>query len=253
MAHVLRHGQDRLAPVQRLADDAREEAGRRSVRPPGTDADRRQADPDPVEEIPAASSRPGAALRSPSACRSSSEASWPVLIADRVGERGAEHRDRRREDEPRPVAVGPSARIASSRSAHAVQVDAVALLEVRLRLAGDHGGQVEDERRVCAATTSSATPGFEMSATSVSTATPASNRRLRRHRIDERDVLDQATSRGCRRRRGVPRACGPTMPAPPRIRIRTACTIKLQRALDQQIGRRHRSAFSWLLRACRPR
>ena len=68
---------------------------------------------------------------------------WNV-VADHLGERRAEDRDRRREHEPRHVPVADRAdRL--EQQADAVQVDAVALLEVGLRIARRDGGEMEDD------------------------------------------------------------------------------------------------------------
>ena len=59
-------------------------------------------------------------------------------------ERRAEHGDRRGEDQPRLVAVaGLADRL--EQQPGAIEIDAVALVEIGFRLAGDDGREVEDE------------------------------------------------------------------------------------------------------------
>ena len=65
------------------------------------------------------------------------------LIADRVGERRAEHRDRRGEHQARLVAAADQAN-GIDQHPRAVEIDAVALVEIELGLAGDDGGEMED-------------------------------------------------------------------------------------------------------------
>ena len=143
VADVLRDRQHRLVPGERLADDAGEEAGGRLVRLAGPDADGGQADADAVHEaaprVVGEEQLVDRLLRPVGGERRVME-----LVRDRVGERRAEHRDRRGEDDARAVAVADLAdRL--EQVARAVEVDAVALLEVGLRLARDDRGEVEDD------------------------------------------------------------------------------------------------------------
>ena len=66
-----------------------------------------------------------------------------ILVADGLREGGAEHRDRRGEDHLRLVAAAHLAD-GLEQVARAVEVDAVALLEIGFRLARDDGGEMED-------------------------------------------------------------------------------------------------------------
>ena len=145
VAHALGHRQHRLLAGERLADDAGEEARRRLVRLSRAHADRRQADADAVEEAaPAVVGEQQLADRLLRAVAGERRAE--VLVADRIRERRAEHRDRGSEHHSRLVAV---ARFADrlEEIPRAVEVDAVALVEVRLGLARDHRGEMEDELR----------------------------------------------------------------------------------------------------------
>ena len=65
------------------------------------------------------------------------------VVGDRFRERRAEHRDRRGEDQARAIAVAGSADRFDER-ARAVEIDVDAFLEIELRLAGHHRGEMED-------------------------------------------------------------------------------------------------------------
>src|SRR5262249_43305813 len=131
----LRRWQDRLLAGQRLAQDVGEEAGSRLVGQTGTDADGRQADADAVDE--AAAGIVGEQQLVDRLLGAVAQ-QWRVeeLVADRLRERRAEHRNRGGEDETRPIAV---ADLADGVEQHpgAVEIDAVALVEIELGLARD--------------------------------------------------------------------------------------------------------------------
>ena len=143
VAHGFRHRQHRFLAGERLADDAGEEARRRLVRLARAHADRRQADADAVEEAaPAVVGEQQLADRLLRAV--ARERRVQELVADRLGKRRAEHRDRGGEHDARLVVlVVLSDRF--EKAPRAVEVDPVALLEVRLGFARDDGGEMEDE------------------------------------------------------------------------------------------------------------
>ncbi len=150
--HALLHRQDRLLPRERLADDAGEEARGGAVGLARPHADGRQADADAVEEaaprIVGEQQLADRLLRAVAGERRVAE-----LVADRRRKRRAEHGDRRGEHHARlvPVADFPDR---LEQVARAVEVDAVAFLEVRLCFAGNDGRQVSSF---------SASPGMERS------------------------------------------------------------------------------------------
>ena len=97
MPHVVRHWQDRLLTGERFADDAGEKARCREVRLSGPHADGREAEADAVKETaPRIVGKQEFANRllGAIACQRSEE----KLIADLVGEGGAENRDGGSED-----------------------------------------------------------------------------------------------------------------------------------------------------------
>jgi len=128
---------------ERLADDAGEKSRRGAVGLARAHADRRQAQADAVEEAaPAVIGKQQLAdrlLRAVAGKRRIEE-----LVADRLRKRRAEHRDRRGEHHPRPITVADFAD-GVEQMPRAVEVDAVALVEVGLGLAGNDGGEVKDE------------------------------------------------------------------------------------------------------------
>ena len=65
------------------------------------------------------------------------------IVGDGRRERRAEHRDRRGEDEPRPIAAAGRADGFEQRT-RAVEIDPHALVEIELGLAGHHAGQMKD-------------------------------------------------------------------------------------------------------------
>ena len=146
MAHALRHGQHGLLPGQRLADDAREEARRRAVRFPRPHADRRQPDADAVEEAAAAvvgeEELVDRLLRAIARERRAEE-----FVPDRFGKRRAEDGDRGGEHHARLIAAADGA-YRLEEAPRAVEVDAVALVEIGLGLPGDHRGEVHDHVRL---------------------------------------------------------------------------------------------------------
>ena len=184
---VVGHRQHGLRAVQRLADDAREErptppgsarpAGRRSSAA-GSRRRRRSR---------AACSPTAATRRSPSASRSSSAASCgdrrrsPPGTARRT--RRSTRRRRRRGRYPEPS--GPNAVEQQPRS---VEVDAVALLEIGLRLAGDDGGEVEDDVGPARRPVRRRLPGSARSATTSSTSKRRGGRRCGLDDVDEDGV-----------------------------------------------------------------
>src|SRR3954449_4063894 len=132
-------------PGERLADDAREEARGRLVGLARPHADRRQPDADAVEEAAPRvigeqelTDRLLGAVARQRRCEE--------LVADRLREGRAEDRDRRGEDEPRPVAVADVAD-GVEELARAVEIDAVALVEVGLGLARHDRREMEDDVR----------------------------------------------------------------------------------------------------------
>src|SRR5262249_6145696 len=132
VTYRLGRGQHSIFSVQRLPDNAREEARGSQIGLAGSNADRRQPDRDSVQEAAAAvvgEEQLGDRLLCPVA-RLRSRA---VVVVDHVWERGAEHRDRRAEHDTR--AIVESARPNSvEEEPRSVDVDAVALLEIELRL-----------------------------------------------------------------------------------------------------------------------
>ncbi len=142
VADVLGHRQHRFLAGERLAQDVGEESGSRLVGKAGTDADGRQADADAVHEAAArivgqqqlADRLLGAVAQ---------ERRMEEFVADRFRKRRAEHRDRRGEHDPRLVAAaGKPDRI--EQHPRAVEVDAIALVEIEFGLAGDDRRQMED-------------------------------------------------------------------------------------------------------------
>ena len=112
---------------------------------PGRTHDRRQADADAVEK--AAPRVVGEQQFADRLLRAvGGERRQMEIVGDGVGKRRAEHRDRRGEHEFRLVAVADCADRFQQR-AGAVEIDAVALLEIGFRLARDHAGEMEDHVR----------------------------------------------------------------------------------------------------------
>ena len=143
----LRHRQHRLPADQRLAQDRGEEPRRGQVRLAGADADRRQPDADAVDEA-----APAVVGQQQLVDRLLGAVAGPrgggEVVRDRIGQRGAVDRYRGREHQPRGVAVGKvGASDRLQQPAGAVEVHPVSLVEVRLRLAGHHRGQMEDHLR----------------------------------------------------------------------------------------------------------
>ena len=142
-----RDREDRLLPRERLAEDAGEEARGRGVRLARPDGDRRQADADAVDK--ALARIVGEQQLADRLLRAvARERRREILVADGFGERRAEHRDRRGEDELRHVGrLHPLLPDRLEQEARAVEVDAVALVEVGLGLAGNDRGEMEDQVR----------------------------------------------------------------------------------------------------------
>ena len=67
-----------------------------------------------------------------------------MVIVDHVWERGTEHRDRRAEHDTRAI-VEPARPNSVEEEPRSVDVDAVALLEIGLRLTRNHRGEVEND------------------------------------------------------------------------------------------------------------
>ena len=130
---------------KRLADDVGEEAGRRLVRRARADADSRQPDADAVEKplarVVGDQHLADRLLRAVGGQRRVEE-----LVADLLREWRAEHGDRRGEDQPRFVAAANRAD-GVDQEPRAVEIDAIALIELRLGLAGHDRGEVEDRVR----------------------------------------------------------------------------------------------------------
>src|SRR5262245_31489962 len=140
--HRVRDRQDRFLAGERLADDAGEEARRRLVRLARAHADGRQTQADAVEDAaPAVVGEQQLADRLLRAV--AGERRVQELVADRLGEGRAEHRDRRCEYHAWLVAAALLAN-RLEQPMRALEVDAVALVEVGLGLAGDDSGEVED-------------------------------------------------------------------------------------------------------------
>ena len=130
---------------ERLADDARIEARGRLVGLAGPHADRGQAQPDAVDE-PAAGvvgeqKLAHRLLRAVGGQRREME-----FIADDVGERRAISGAGRGEDQTRPIAVADGADRLEERE-HAVEIAAIALLEVELGLGGHDARGMKDDFR----------------------------------------------------------------------------------------------------------
>ena len=145
VTHVLGNRQHGFLPVEGLANDPREKARSGTVGLAGPHADRGQADADAVEEAAArivGQQQLCHRLLRAVACQRRAE----ELVADRLGKRRAEHRDRRGEDDARLVAGADSADRLEE-LARAVQIDAVALLEIRLGLARDDGREMKNDAR----------------------------------------------------------------------------------------------------------
>ena len=143
--HGVGDGKLRLLAVERLADDAGEEAGGGLVRLAGPHHDRRQPDADAFED--ALARVVGEHLLAHHLLRAvGGQRRQMEFVGDGVRERRAEHRDRRGEDHAGLVAVAGLADRFEQR-ARAVEIDVVALLQVELGLAGDHAGEVEDHVR----------------------------------------------------------------------------------------------------------
>ncbi len=145
MADILAHRQDRLVTRQGFADDVGKEARGRLVRLARTHADRRQPDGQPIEyPAPAVVGQQQFAdrlLRAVGGQRRGEE-----LIADRLRKRRTEHRDRRGEHHPRPIAVADGADGIEQKT-RAVEIDPIALVEIRFRLARHDRCQMEDHVR----------------------------------------------------------------------------------------------------------
>src|SRR5579872_6771260 len=140
--HVFRHRQDRLLARERLAQDAGEKSGCRLVGKARADADGGQANADPIHKAaPRIIGKQKFADRLLGAVAQKRRVE--KFIADRFGEWRAEYRDRRSEDEARLVAVaGEPDRI--EQHPRAVEIDAIALIEIKLGLARDDRGEMKD-------------------------------------------------------------------------------------------------------------
>ena len=142
VAHIFRHRQHRFLAGKRLADDRGEEAGRRLVGPAGPHADRGEAQAHAVEKTAAViigeQQLADRLLGSIRGQRGEME-----LVVDRFGKRRAEHGGRGGEHQLGVIAL---ARLADGfeQRARAVEIDAVAFVEIRLGFARHHGGEVED-------------------------------------------------------------------------------------------------------------
>ena len=142
VADVLGYRQHRFLAGERLAQDVGEESGRRLVGQAGADADGRQPDADAVHETAArivgqqqfADRLLGAVAE---------QRRVEELVADGVGKRRAEHRDRRGEHHARLVAAADQPD-GVEQHPRAVEIDAIALVEIELGLAGDDGREMED-------------------------------------------------------------------------------------------------------------
>ena len=135
-----------FASRQRLADDPGEEARGRLVRQARANRDRRQANSDPVEKAAPRIIREqqfaDRLLRAIARERRREE-----LVADRFGKRRAENRDRRGEDEPRPIGAARGDVLAANRLEDhpgAVEIDGVALFKVRFSFARYDRGEQKD-------------------------------------------------------------------------------------------------------------
>ena len=144
--HLVADRQQRLLPLQRLADDAGEEATSRSIGLARPDHDRGEADADALDEA-----APGIVgqqqfadrlLRAIAGQRRDVE-----LVGDRRRERRAENAARAGEDELGRIGSAALMPDRLQQVVHAVEIDAVALVEIALGLAGDDRGQVEDQVR----------------------------------------------------------------------------------------------------------
>src|SRR5439155_4445260 len=128
---------------ERLADDPGKEARSGAVRLAGTHADGRQPERDALKKAAPAvvgeQQLVDRLLRAVARERRAQE-----LVADRLREGRAEYCDGRGEHHARLVTGAHFADRIEQRSS-AIEVDAVALVEIGLRLAGYDGGEMKDE------------------------------------------------------------------------------------------------------------
>src|SRR5258706_1961137 len=143
MPHRFRYRQHRLLAGERLADDAGEESGGGEVRLARPDANRRRADTDAVAEALAA--EVGEQQLADRLLRAvAGERRVEDLVAYCLREKRALAGDGRSEDDTRLVALTDLAD-RFEKAPCAVEVDAVALLEVGLGLARDDRREVEND------------------------------------------------------------------------------------------------------------
>ncbi|MNE10204.1 hypothetical protein D3C80_1029060 [compost metagenome] len=147
MTHVLGDRQDCFLSDKRLAQDAGEEAGGCLVRLSGADADRRQTDADTIEETaPAVIGQQQFAHRLLRAV--TGERRQMEIIGDRIGQGRTDDRDRRGEDDARKITVllvfKPDG---IEQIACTVEVDAIALVEIEFRFAGNDRRQMKNDVR----------------------------------------------------------------------------------------------------------
>src|ERR1700733_3106983 len=139
---IFRYRQHGFLSGERLAQDAGEETGRRLVRKARPDADGRQANADPVHE---AAARIIGEQKLADGLLGAVAQEWRIeeLAADGVRERRAKHSDRRGEDHARLVAAADQPdRI--EQHPRAVEVDAVALVEIELGFTRDDRREMEN-------------------------------------------------------------------------------------------------------------
>src|SRR5262245_23003850 len=140
--HRLRHRQHGFEARERLADDPGEETRSRLVGRARPHHDARQADADAVAEA-----APGVVgdERFPVRLLRAVGGEWRErkIVGDGRGKWRAKHGDRGGIDEPRPVAVARCADGFEQR-ARAVEIDAIALVEIEFCFAGDDAGEMED-------------------------------------------------------------------------------------------------------------
>jgi hypothetical protein len=183
-------GSEGLQPRQRLADDAGEKPGSRGVRlaRPHHHAGQpyahafAEAAPGVVGEQQLSDRL----LRAVGGKRREME-----VIGNGVGKRRAEHRNRRSEDELRPVAVADGAHRFQKR-ARSVEVDAIAFFEIELRFTGDDAGEMEDRLRPWRDCFGGFAGGGEIGADGLHLARWLRGRR-RRDDVEQRELFDRLT------------------------------------------------------------
>src|ERR1700723_3139959 len=147
VTNVLADRQDRLLACEGLANNAGEESGSRLVGQAGANADRGQAQPNAVEEAaPRIVGEPKLADRLLGSV--AGQGSGEKLVADLVGKRRAIDRNRGSKDQTRLVGAAGQSLLAPDRLEYRVgstEVDGVALVEIGLRFARDHGSQQEND------------------------------------------------------------------------------------------------------------